>query len=165
MANSLPCPCGSESQYADCCGIFHVNPGSAPTAESLMRSRYSAFALGQFDYIDATQALPLAENAEDSNGRTLWTKLEIISTEQGMESDTTGKVTFAAHFKEGKHTGCLKEVSMFEKQQGKWFYVSGEHRVEENPPLPNASSTKTGRNDPCTCGSGKKYKKCCATKN
>lgn len=164
MANAMPCPCGSESQYADCCGTFHANPGSAPTAESLMRSRYSAFALGLFDYIDATQTLPHAENAEDSNGQTLWTKLDIISTEQGKDTDTVGKVTFAAHFKEGKHTGRLKEVSMFEKKEGQWYYVSGEHQVQENTAFANSTGIKTGRNDPCICGSGKKYKKCCATK-
>ncbi|MCW4628389.1 YchJ family protein [Marinomonas rhodophyticola] len=140
---------------------------TAPTAETLMRSRYTAFALGNFDYIAATQKLiddpnQSASDIQDSNEQTKWIKLEIHSTEEGLEKDKKGLVSFSAHFKEGKHIGRLSERSLFKKIKGKWFYISGEHDIQKNTPLINSEAMKVGRNDPCLCGSGKKFKKCCA---
>ncbi|MBJ7537748.1 YchJ family protein [Marinomonas transparens] len=161
------CPCGTGSPYEICCGMYHNNPGTAPTAESLMRSRYTAFAINNFDYIAATQKLKespdqTAAEIQDSNQKTQWIKLEINATEEGLEKDKTGVVAFSAHFKEGKHIGRLSERSIFKKVKGQWFYISGEHEVQKNTPLVNSEAMKIGRNDPCLCGSGKKYKKCCA---
>ncbi|MCB5160538.1 YchJ family protein [Marinomonas algarum] len=171
MTPSKSCPCGKHQPYDDCCGVFHQQPGTAPTAEALMRSRYSAFALGYFDYIEATQEIDTAPPPSDSqeedaetNPPTLWTGLDILYTEKGLEQDNTGKVRFAAHFKEGHYTGSLKEMSLFEKKDGQWFYVSGEHEVSHKTTPSHTAVDKVGRNDPCPCGSGKKYKKCCATK-
>ncbi|ETI61648.1 zinc chelation protein SecC [Marinomonas profundimaris] len=147
--------------------MYHNNPGTAPTAETLMRSRYTAFAIGDFDYIAATQKIKeapeqSATDIQDSNEHTKWIKLEITETEEGLEKDKTGVVAFSAHFKEGKHIGRLSERSIFKKTKGQWFYISGEHDVQKNTPLINSEEMKTGRNDPCLCGSGKKFKKCCA---
>lgn len=167
MPTSIDCPCGTGRSYQECCGVYHKNPGTAPTAESLMRSRYSAFAVGDYSYINATQKLgddkSLNESdADETSAQTRWTKLEIHSTEAGLIKDNTGTVTFSAHFMEGHHAGLLTERSMFEKMNGQWFYVSGDHEIHHNPPLKHSQATKAGRNAPCPCGSGKKFKKCCA---
>lgn len=160
------CPCNSSLPYEICCGMYHNNPGTAPTAEALMRSRYSAFYTNNFAYINRTQKLknsPNQDEAEiaDCNNETKWIKLEIIETEKGLEKDKDGMVSFRAHFKEGKHIGKLSERSLFKRIKGEWFYISGEHEVEQNTPLVNSDVMKLGRNDPCHCGSGKKFKKCC----
>jgi SEC-C motif-containing protein len=149
--------------------MYHNNPGTAPTAEILMRSRYTAFAIGDFNYIAITQKLKedpkqATADIEASNAHTQWIKLEINETEEGLEKDKKGMVSFSAHFKEGKHIGRLSERSVFKKVKKEWFYISGEHEVEKNTPLVNSDAMKIGRNDPCLCGSGKKYKKCCAVK-
>lgn len=169
MVNPIPCPCGTPKNYQDCCEVYHKSLGTAPTAETLMRSRYSAFALNNIDYIQATQRLTDDPSAEDTaaikeeNRTTKWINLDILETEQGTEDDSIGSVTFRANFEEGQHKGELSEKSLFKKVDGQWFYVSGTHEVNATAKntLP-AESNKVGRNDPCACGSGKKFKKCCA---
>lgn len=168
MTKQNACPCGSKKSYEKCCGVYHMHVGSAPTAEALMRSRYSAFALNKIDYILATQQLseaaPERSDLENENNTTQWVKLEILETENGQVEDETGTVTFRAHFQEGKHQGELSEKSNFEKRKGQWFYVSGSHDVktrEIETAAPKTVEPKVGRNDPCPCGSGKKFKKCC----
>jgi len=161
------CPCNSRLPYEICCGMYHNNPGTAPTAEALMRSRYSAFYCNNFDYIKRTQKLKSSPSQEtdeiaNCNNETQWIKLEILDTQKGLEKDKEGMVSFSAHFKEGKHIGKLSERSQFKHLKGEWYYVSGEHEVEQSSPLINTTEMKTGRNDPCYCGSGKKFKKCCA---
>ncbi|MBM6550214.1 YchJ family protein [Marinomonas ostreistagni] len=162
MSSQSPCPCGANASYDACCGKYHNQSQNAPTAEALMRSRYSAFALGYFDYIAATQRLInepdiRGDDIAQSNGQTQWLELEINDTQDGQEDDMTGMVAFTAHFQEGQHSGQLQERSLFEKVDGRWLYIAGEHEVK---PATKAVE-KVGRNDPCTCGSGKKYKKCC----
>lgn len=169
MSIPVNCPCGTGSPYEMCCGMYHNNPGTAPTAEILMRSRYTAFVIRDFNYIAITQKLKenpeqVAADIEDSNDNTQWIKLEVHETEEGLEKDKKGMVSFSAHFKEGKHIGRLSERSLFKKIKKEWFYISGEHEVEKKTPLVNSDAMKIGRNDPCLCGSGKKYKKCCGAK-
>lgn len=166
MSTPAQCPCGTSAPYEMCCGMYHNNPGSAPTTEALMRSRYSAFALYKFDYIAATQKLADAPgqsgaDIEASNGQTQWLKLDIIETQNGTAEDQQGLVAFTAHFKEGSRAGKLSERSLFEKIEGVWYYVAGEHDIQGNVPHVVPKSARVGRNDPCLCGSGRKYKKCC----
>jgi SEC-C motif-containing protein len=146
--------------------MYHHNPGTAPTAEILMRSRYSAFALKQFDYIITTQKLgetpETAADIAESNGATQWIKLEVLGSINGSEKDKTGQVTFCAQFKEGSNTGKLTETSNFERIDGQWYYTGGRHQIQGNTPHILPEEHKIGRNDPCHCGSGKKFKKCCA---
>jgi len=137
MPTSIDCPCGTGRPYQECCGVYHKNPGTAPTAESLMRSRFSAFAVGDHSYINATQKLGgdkslVESDADETTVQTRWTKLEIHSTEAGSIKDNTGTVTFSAHFEEGRHKGQLTERSVFEKINGQWFYVSGDHEIHNN---------------------------------
>lgn len=155
------CPCGSGAGLDACCGpIIGGNP--ARTAEALMRSRYSAYALGELDHIERTQAVLAGEAfdrpAAEAMARTVeWTGLEILGTSGGGEPDDAGTVEFAAHFRRDGQPHVLREVSSFRREQGRWIYVDGVISPGSEP----RRSEKVGRNAPCPCGSGKKYKKCC----
>jgi SEC-C motif-containing protein len=87
-----------------------------------------------------------------------WKNLTIVSTEGGQENDTKGLVEFKAEFDVKDQPQVHHERATFEKKDGRWYYVDGDILggqktvVREGP--------RVGRNDPCTCGSGKKYKKC-----
>ena len=119
-----------------------------------MRSRYSAFVLGLGDYlVHSWHPDHLGGLTADqlSHTDTRWDGLEILAA-RGGPSDDTGMVEFKAWFKEEDERHCLHERSRFVRHQGRWVYADGE---QDPAPL------KTGRNDPCPCGSGKKHKKCC----
>lgn len=117
-----------------------------------MRSRYSAYVLHLGDYIKATWHTSTRPAVLDiSNDATQWLRLEVISARDGSAGDSEGSVEYAAFF----HGGQLHERSRFVKEEGRWFYLDGEI-------LPPVAAAKVGRNDPCPCGSGKKYKKCCS---
>lgn len=126
-----------------------------------MRSRYTAYATGRLDYIEKTCAGParLAFNrieAEMSSRGTEWLGLEITGREAGLEDDDTGMVRFTFKVRQQGHIASQSETSMFRKIEGLWFYWDREDSGK-------ARTTAIGRNDPCPCGSGKKYKKCCGT--
>jgi len=155
------CPCCSGKSYSKCCEPI-INNESAPTALSLMRSRYTAYKNGQAEYLYKTTHPKTREQNDFSDieawsKENSWIKLEIISQEHGNIKDTRGVVEFKAYYrnKNGK-TEILHERSTFLKENGQWFYLEGIN----NPPQTNIM-TKVMRNDPCPCGSGKKYKKCC----
>ena len=119
----MPCPCGG-ADYATCCGRYH-NGASAPDAASLMRSRYSAYALKLDDYLLATwhsgKRPATLDLAADS---TKWLGLEVKS--HLSESANRATVEFVARYKSGGRAGRLHEVSRFVRDDGKWFYVDGE---------------------------------------
>ncbi|WP_119678802.1 YchJ family protein [Indioceanicola profundi] len=154
------CPCGSGRAFADCCGPYLAGERPAPTAEALMRSRYSAFAVQNIDYLEET-LLPETRDDFDRANVTEWAKssewtgLEVKSTEKGREGDEEGWVEFVAHFSIGGKPHLHHESSRFAHRDGRWWYVEG--IMGQRP----RTAAKVGRNDPCTCGSGKKYKKCC----
>ncbi|EQC44601.1 hypothetical protein M899_2377 [Bacteriovorax sp. BSW11_IV] len=156
------CPCGSEQTFANCCEKYISGKESAPTAEILMRSRYSAYVTGNIDYIVATHherdrdALEVNEIKTWSEN-SKWLGLKIVSTEKGGEKDTEGKVEFIANFDIAGSKQAHHEMSEFKKVDGKWYFVDG-HQVHQSY---TRNSPKLGRNDPCSCGSGKKFKKCC----
>lgn len=116
-----------------------------------MRSRYVAYGLKLSHYLKDTWHPSTSPADLDLAGDgSLWLRLDIVAKEQGTEADDQGWVEFVAHYQGGQ----LHERSRFVKETGRWFYIDGEIL----PPLP---AQKPGRNDPCPCGSGKKYKKCC----
>jgi SEC-C motif-containing protein len=128
-----------------------------------MRSRYAAFATGAVEYIGHTVA-PEKHKEFDEKGvrewsqKSEWQGLEIKATEAGGENDTTGIVEFIAHYSINGTDHDHHERAEFRKEKGQWYFVDGT-LVDQRPfhrPEP-----KVGRNDPCSCGSGKKYKKCC----
>ncbi|MFM4942348.1 YchJ family protein [Aeromonas bivalvium] len=151
-----PCPCNSTLPYANCCAPFHQGQ-AAPSARQLMRSRYSAFVLGLGEYLVQSwhpDYLGDLTAAELSRQQTRWAGLEILATQGGEASDEEGEVEFKAWFAEQGQHHCLHERSRFVRLAGRWVYTDGEQFAVDPRPLP-------GRNDPCPCGSGKKFKKCC----
>src|SRR4051812_11236618 len=124
----MDCPCCSGIKYEQCCRPWHQGR-AAPTALALMRSRYTAYALGNIDYIIATThprhaeiCRPLEERKKEIEQfckGTLFRKLEILEV-----SETA--VTFRATLSEGGKVFFLSERSAFEKVNGRWYYLSGD---------------------------------------
>ena len=121
------CPCQSGKGFPACCGRFLMQGQLARTPEQLMRSRFSAFALGGFGaYLLATWAPESAAGmtAESLSEPSLdWCGLEIVSKSQ---QGNTGVVEFRAFFREDGEVGCHHEISQFERRDGRWLYVSGD---------------------------------------
>ncbi len=149
MMRPATCPCGSGQPYAACCGRYHAGE-PAPTPEALMRSRYSAFAMNLTDYLLATWHPDFRPTSLPDDDSTEWVRLEIVDTE--TEGDW-GRVLFRAIFREGRRWSVMEEDSEFARREGNWSYVDGE---------PSIMRLKPGRNAPCPCGSGRKFKACCA---
>ncbi len=156
------CHCGSGRPFDHCCRPLLDGEREATSAEELMRSRYSAYAEGRLDYIDRTyhssqQKHRDSDAVEQAAIRVTWLGLEILATEQGGPGDQQGRVDFIARYTENGVEHAIRERSRFVREQGRWVYLDGEVKA-----LPRRQDKKPGRNDPCPCGSGKKYKKCCA---
>ena len=123
---NLSCPCGSGLPYAECCRPLHRGEATAATAEALMRSRFSAFAVGDADYLLRSwhSSTRPARLRLDPGQR--WTRLEILATDRGGLFDTTGTVTFRAHYREAGRPGALEEQSRFVREDGHWVYLDAE---------------------------------------
>ncbi|MGW1593993.1 YchJ family protein [Streptomyces sp. NPDC002343] len=119
---SRTCPCGLPATYDACCGRFHAGRAAAPTAESLMRSRYSAFVTGDAGYLLRTWHPRTRPERLALDPRMRWTGLEILDTAGGSAFHTTGTVEFRASYR----GGALRERSRFERVDGAWVYVDGE---------------------------------------
>jgi SEC-C motif-containing protein len=146
------CPCGSGLAYEACCGSLHRGLRKAQSPLELMKSRYSAYALGNGRYLVDT-TVPENRYEEDvalieaHAAQTEWLKLEIVDS---AEAGDEGMVEFKAFYRENGLVRVLHEKSRFIRTDGSWYYADG-----------TLYDTKIGRNDPCPCGSGKKFKKCC----
>ncbi len=156
-----PCPCGSGQDLDDCCGAILAG-APAPTAEALMRSRYTAFTRGQIDYLADTLAPESRGDfdpieAGNTASEAVWQGLEVRAVAEGGPDDETGSVEFVARFRWHGEPRVHHELASFRREQGRWVCVGG----DMNPKGPPRQVVKVGRNDPCPCGSGKKYKKCC----
>jgi len=128
-----------------------------------MRSRYSAYVLGDIDYIVETHDPSTAMHADRASAARWareadWKGLEVVGTEGGEPDDEEGIVEFKARFVRDGANCVHHERSTFRKIRGRWYYVEGEMG---KPARTVRTGPKAGRNDPCPCGSGKKYKKCC----
>ncbi|MEA5141563.1 YchJ family protein [Arcicella rigui] len=156
------CYCGSHLPFSECCEPIITGKKEALTAEALMRSRYSAYASIAPEYL--MQSTYFSERSKfteqdlsDWASENQWKKLEIISIKNGQINDSTGEVSFKAYFQDAEGKNQIHhEHSTFIKENGKWFYVKGIINPQKLSP-----AVLIGRNDPCICGSGKKYKKCC----
>lgn len=121
------CPCGLGEPYDDCCGPLHAGEREAATAEQLMRSRYSAFAVGDADYLLRTWH-PTTRPAElDLDPAQRWLRLEIVDRTGGGPFDAEGTVDFRAHHRRGGATSVLAEHSRFTREGKTWLYVDGDH--------------------------------------
>jgi SEC-C motif domain protein len=126
IAPNNPCPCGTGAGYAACCGRWHAGPQhlQAPTAEALMRSRYSAYALGLLDYLSQTwhpRTRPTSLAPVEPALR--WLGLAVKCHE--IIDDDHATVEFVARSKLGGRAQRLHEISRFERLDGRWFYVDG----------------------------------------
>ncbi len=143
------CICGKDREYKECCGSIITHKREAKTPEELMRSRYSAYVKGDVAYLLESS---LNENRDPNEAKLIeefassvvWLKLDIVNAEDDI-------VEFKAYYKENGKIQLLHEKSHFVQVDGVWNYKDGE-----------LYNSKIERNEPCPCGSGKKYKKCCA---
>lgn len=146
------CPCGSNKNYSHCCELYHIGSQLPQTAETLMRSRYCAYAINNLRYIKDTMIGKAAQSFSDPNpdmerNKVEWLGLDVIKAFTHKKNPDIAFVEFRAlhHFR-GKHS-VLMELSEFTRMDGRWFYSDGEGK-------------KSSRNDPCPCHSGKKFKAC-----
>jgi SEC-C motif-containing protein len=152
MTSSL-CPCGSALPFSACCGPILENHALAETAEALMRSRYTAFVQKHEPHILASwhaRTRPKSLNFDDHP--VVWLGLQIHDRQEGAASDSSGTVDFTTSYLENGQLCRLREKSEFLKEDGLWFYLRGECQIKKE---------KVERNQPCPCGSAKKFKKCC----
>lgn len=156
------CPCGSVSPYDRCCGPYHTGEKEAETAETLMRSRYTAFTMANPEFLQQTQTAEMNADFDPQDVRNVaqetdWQRLEILNVVDGGKTDITGEIEFIAHYRHMSQKMGHHELAAFRKEKGAW--LCSESRID--PKKPPVTVTKVGRNEPCPCGSGKKYKKCC----
>lgn len=163
MKKEDKCPCNSGKTFGECCGPVISGEAKAATAEALMRARYSSYVSGDVLFLRDSSTAKVKEEFDEAASRAWskaarWHGLEIISTEKGGEGDDTGVVEFRATYTANGEFCNHHEVSQFVREPDGWKFDDGE-LVGEKPMV--RESPKVGRNDPCPCGSGKKYKKCC----
>ncbi|OFZ29506.1 MAG: hypothetical protein A2622_07195 [Bdellovibrionales bacterium RIFCSPHIGHO2_01_FULL_40_29] len=175
----MNCPCGSNQVFELCCEPYLKGKAFPETAEKLMRSRYTAYTQANIEYLRSTLA---PESRSDFDPATTqqwaqqakWKGLKILSTSDGGPQDKKGVVEFIATYEQGGEGLDHHEISQFRKgDNGRWLFIDGEahtHKEGEDhhhakPQTVVRDQPKIGRNDPCHCGSGKKFKKCCGTED
>ena len=158
LTSTSPCPCGSGRNYGQCCEPIIAGTTPAPDAEALMRSRFTAHVIDDTRYLDRTYLPTSKQNSTDEHtpGTHKWTKLEIHRHDANVRPGVS-HVDFSAYFTQEGQAGVMHEKSEFEFLDGNWIFT----KTLRQGPAPIVSASKVGRNDPCPCGSGKKYKKCC----
>ncbi|BCE02545.1 YchJ family protein [Marinicellulosiphila megalodicopiae] len=156
MTNSItplpdqPCPCCSQRLFKDCCEPFLNQSLFTETTEQLMRSRYSAYVTANINYLLATTS-EQTRNESDKQAmqewadQARWLKLEVLNSNENQ-------IEFKAYYFIGNKVEAIHETSEFIKEGDKWMYLDGDAHMH---------SYDIGRNEPCPCGSGKKFKKCC----
>lgn len=146
------CPCQSGLVYEACCQPLHLGVAAA-SPESLMRSRYSAFAMGLNDYLLKSWHASTRPASLPHDEITRWKRLEVCSSN---EEGNAGAVHFRATCEEQGRWFLLEEHSLFCKESEHWFYL----KADADKPHQN-TELHPGRNDVCPCGSRSKFKKCC----
>ncbi|MBC3842396.1 YchJ family protein [Streptacidiphilus sp. 4-A2] len=121
-----PCPCGLGRPYQECCGVYHQGRAAAPTAEALMRSRYSAFAVGDQPYLLRSWHPSTRPARLELDPAQRWVRLEVLSVQGGSAFHSEGSVEFRAYCREHGQEDVLHEHSRFVRDQGAWVYLDGE---------------------------------------
>jgi SEC-C motif-containing protein len=163
------CHCGSAAEFSVCCAPALEGRPPAQTAEALMRARYSAYVARNIDFL-ISSTLPASRHESNVEAMQAWAEqaewdgLEIVSTQKGLATDSQGEVEFIARFRLQGTPHHHHERSQFQKKDGLWYFKDGKvlYSGPDNKPAPVVNPAKAGRNDPCPCGSGKKFKKCCS---
>ncbi|MEM8707392.1 MAG: YchJ family metal-binding protein [Actinomycetota bacterium] len=119
------CPCGTGLDVDACCGPVLAGTPAA-TAEALMRSRFTAFSLGDVAHLTVSWAPETRPSNVTVDPAQRWTRLEVIDTVKGLQLDTEGVVEFRAHFERNGQAGIRAERSRFRREAGRWVYVDGE---------------------------------------
>ena len=137
VKNKQLCPCGTGNAYFDCCGAFISNQKIPSNPEALMRSRYTAYTQVNLDYIAQTMKSPAADNFNAQNARewakrAKWVKLEVVKASQEFNK---GIVEFRAHYHMDGQEHVLQEISEFNFENGRWYYVDG--RLPNKKPAAN----------------------------
>jgi SEC-C motif-containing protein len=159
----MSCTCGAPGEFATCCGPILAGERLARTAEELMRSRFSAYVRCDAHWLLASLA-PSERGGFDRQGaeewarQAKWDRLEVLRTERGGPGDADGVVEFIARYAIQDQPVEHHEVASFRKEDGRWYFVDG---VTPSAVPYRRPSPKVGANDPCPCGSGRKFKKCC----
>ncbi len=122
------CPCTSGDTFGSCCGPV-IDTGAAPTAVRLMRSRFTAFAVGDTGHLLRTWHPSTRPAGLELDGDVRWIRLDILSHERGGPFDTDGVVEFAAFHRDGDGPGVLRERSRFVRVDRIWSYVDGDVRA------------------------------------
>ncbi len=153
MSDTLLCPCGG-GDYAGCCQPLHLGQTAAQSAVQLMRSRYSAFALHEIDYIVRTTALGQQADLDisaiaDWSCANRWLKLDIVRFNEKLDK-SHAEVEFKAHYHDGQQAQVHHERSHFVKLDSIWYF------------LDPTTGRQITMKQPCVCGSTKKFKQCCA---
>lgn len=148
-----PCPCGL-GHYSSCCELLHLGKQKALSAEQLMRSRYSAFAQQQINYLVKTTALGQQSSLDvpaiaQWSKENRWLKLEIVQANEKIDKNHA-LVEFKAHYDDGTQKQVHHEISHFVQLDHIWYFL--------DPTLDQQITMK----QPCICGSSKKFKQCCA---
>jgi len=163
MNDTTPCPCCSGLPFADCCGPLLSGAAKASGPEALMRSRYSAYTLQDMPYLARTLH-PSQRGDYDEAGAEKWAResewddLEIIRVGADPANPNRGTVEFRARYRSNGNRLEHHELAEFRKTGDNWYFYDGKL---VGPGQFKRDAPKVGRNDPCPCGSGKKYKKCC----
>jgi len=116
------CPCGLGDDYDACCGRLHAG-APAVTAESLMRARYSAFAVGDIGYLLRSWHPSSRPSAFSLDPALQWTRLAVLETQAGGLFDDTGTVQFRAIYVQDGKRGVHTETSRFLRSDGRWTYL------------------------------------------
>lgn len=117
------CPCLSGLTYDECCGPLHRGESAATTAEQLMRSRYSAYAVRDAEYVRRTWHPSGRPRTLDLDDGTRWYRLDVLAVSGGGADDTQGTVEFRAFYRAVDGPGSLHEVSRFVRDRGAWVYL------------------------------------------
>ena len=157
-SSSDSCLCGSGLDYVQCCSLLHSGKTLANTAEALMRSRFTAYAMQNGAYLLQTwEPSTRPESIDFSKDTGEWKRLEIVQTKKGLAKDKKGMVEFKAFFTQDGVDQVMNEISRFVKVQNRWFYLDGKVKSVAHAEM----TVNQGLNAPCSCGSGKKFKRCC----
>ena len=157
------CPCSSGKMYQECCEPLLTGSRKAETAEELLRARYSAHVKLEMDFVKNTTHPDQVSRYEPATAKSWaekseWDRLEVVDVEAGGPDDETANIEFVAHFRQKDKLKTHHELAHFKRHEGEWFFYDGQGVV---PKQIIRQQPKVGRNEPCPCGSGKKYKRCC----
>lgn len=156
------CPCASGLAFESCCAPV-ISGAPAATAQALMRSRYSAYVVGELDHVADTHAPEVRDdfNRPEAERLARHCVFQGIEIRKATETGECAQIDFVVRFKRDGKDMIQVELADFRKVDGRWLYAGG----KLSPQVTQRNVTRIGRNDPCPCGSGKKAKKCCGVES